>query len=173
MRRRVSTPMIVPSQDQELLRLMFTGRSVDVEMICPEPTGALECIWTMAQVRRILPLDEAVILRLCDLLSIVPRRLDESRPDLILFSPGDVRRLVAANRIVESSGIDQSTDDGRRMVVAKIDDAAANAHISMFTDLLDGIWAGPDQVAMRCIKLFVEQRRRLRDERLGRATPRS
>jgi len=150
-RERTFGGIAIPTTDVEVMRLLFSGRWLDVEMQCPPPTGVLDCVWTAAQVCEMLGWSHDALMRLSDLLTIRCRVIDASRPDLSLFSPGDVRRLASATRVIDAIG-DSPEDIEPSTIADRFDSTIANAQISMFTDLLDGIDAGPDAVSECCLR---------------------
>jgi hypothetical protein len=142
------------------MRLVAGKRHADLAWTEESVPNPLLWVWTVLEVSEAVGEKVETVLGACDLLSIVPRPVDDARPDLGLLSCWDVSRIVALLGSRPRRGARRKRVD---MLVSK---AMADGQLAAFTDMLEGLYRGPSSLEAATVESIVDPRRHLTNERL-------
>ena len=138
-----------------MLRLVAGKRAAEIAWTEDRPPNPLLWVWTMREVAEATGEKAETIRRACGLLGISPRVVDQRRPDLSLVSCVDVSRIVAALIAEPRPGV------RRRRKERLVSKAMADAQLSAWAGLLDGLYRGPSSLEAEAVEMLVDPSRSL------------
>ncbi len=155
----------LPTPDAVLLRMLTDdGGTYEIAVTDPGSSGCLGMVWTASDVAKACGWSVVAVNAIGSVIGARGRTLDQSRPDLTLYSPSEARRIRAAAALMLSPHPAQPTETVERAeqpaACQALDDALADLQITGFTDLFDGIDGGLPELAMEisCVLRGIQTR---------------